>query len=1377
MNKLYLHSLLSVIFFIPLSVFAQDVVRGERPPVDLDKLPPDAYVKGRLSIKFKPAAVSFLKAIPEKNNNGLVVFGNAAVDELNRKFAVKEAKRVFETILQDKQYEARHKAWGFHLWYELEIPGDVNVVDAIKQYTALGIIETAEPEYKKILYDNNKKLAWTPADPQYANQWNYNNTGQQGGTVDADIDLPEAWDIQKGNPNVIVAVVDGGVDTTHPDLRANLWIGAGNRFGYNFVTNSNLISPYDHGCHTAGTIAAVNNNSIGVSGIAGGNGTAASGVRIMSCQVFNNSATASVSGFANAYIFSADKGAAISQNSWGYNAAPGYYEQSILDAIDYFIQNGGGTVLGGGIVIFSAGNSGVYEQDYPGAYHRVISVAATNNMDQRSDYSTYGQWVDISAPGGEINSVSARGVLSTVSVANGSYAYYQGTSMAAPHVSGVAALIISQAPGRLSNDDVKSILLTTTDNLYGVNPSFTNMLGTGRLNAFNALTKTNQVLATPAVDTPINFSASSSGCNAINLAWTKNAANNDVMIAVATDKNDLFGIPSGGYSAGNTIAGGGTVIYKGSGTAFNWTTALLDSVHYYFKIWSVTAANAYSAGKVKFIVKNGTQSPVANFIAVAGDCQASLSWTKSDGCPASEVIVAANTTNVFGIPSGNLVAGNSIAGGGTILYRGSALSYNHTGLGDSTSNFYAVWAASSSVYSIIPQIINGGSKSFIPSFTATAISSSQINLGWTKNSCFSGNVLVAYSTGNIFGNPSGIYIAGNPIIGGGVVLYIGPLSNFNHTGLVQAAMYHYRIWPIISAGVYGLSKTRSLTTMCGSGVLNLPVTDNFNYTGYNACQWDTVFVSQAGGSIRPELSLVTTGMGPVATPAEGNYMIKFNSFECYTGAQMRLVSKPIATNGNSMDVIYRWYHDNSNYTSSFYDGEGIKLQWSADGNTWNTFDTADRKPPAACNASGWKYKQATLPPAALTNPQIRIGFLFTSRYGDNCYLDSVSIFNTKLKLTDGITKAAVSEYTDAAGWTHYNDSEGERLLSIKKNGNNIGYVNQAGFGLVVGGANGFSVIANTGTNYATNPGGWRTMNRYYDLDPVTEPSANCNVRFYYTTADSMNLRSAALTLTPPVSNVNNNMFTVYKINEIAAAYNLDPAAGHTNIPKATAYNLNGFWQYGLAASPSTSNWVFGNMGSNMRYAEYIVKHFGGGGIGIGGAGQGALPVKWLSFTGKLVNNMAALQWMVSEETNVQDYEVEVSKNNEPFISAATVSPLPARSMNTYLYNYPFTETGTYYFRIKQKDLDGRYSYSIVIKIFYSKNGLIVLSPNPAKEYMEIKGAGDLTGIQLTDVLGKTVRIFTPAANNIYSLQGVSKGVYFVRIITGSLIHTQKLMIE
>src|SRR6185436_15191952 len=107
MNKFYQLLLLVTVLFLPCALISQEVIRGERPFIDLDKMPADAYVKGKLNIKFKPAAASFLQAIPDKNN-GVVAFGNTVVDALNRKFAVKDAKRVFEITLQDKQYEARH---------------------------------------------------------------------------------------------------------------------------------------------------------------------------------------------------------------------------------------------------------------------------------------------------------------------------------------------------------------------------------------------------------------------------------------------------------------------------------------------------------------------------------------------------------------------------------------------------------------------------------------------------------------------------------------------------------------------------------------------------------------------------------------------------------------------------------------------------------------------------------------------------------------------------------------------------------------------------------------------------------------------------------------------------------------------------------------------------------------------------------------------------------------------------------------------------------------------------------------------------------------------------------------------------------------------
>src|SRR5215813_11660393 len=125
MIKFHQSLVLAIVLLLSCTVFSQEAFRGERPFIDLDKIPGDSYIKGKLNIKFKPAAASFLQITPSTNNN-VVSFGNAAIDELNQKFAVKNAKKIFETTPEDKQYESRHSAWGFQLWYELELPGDVN---------------------------------------------------------------------------------------------------------------------------------------------------------------------------------------------------------------------------------------------------------------------------------------------------------------------------------------------------------------------------------------------------------------------------------------------------------------------------------------------------------------------------------------------------------------------------------------------------------------------------------------------------------------------------------------------------------------------------------------------------------------------------------------------------------------------------------------------------------------------------------------------------------------------------------------------------------------------------------------------------------------------------------------------------------------------------------------------------------------------------------------------------------------------------------------------------------------------------------------------------------------------------------------------------
>lgn len=578
------------------------IVRGERPPVNFSELSDEHYHKGVLIIKFSPELEKHLEqnqATADKD--GIVKFNISDVDKLNQQFGVTQAKQHFSSGALKNGFTARHKAWGFHLWYRLQVDEKTDIRALIEEYKNLREIEVAEPELVKVLIgsgditdyslaqatelsDNlSKGKNWQPNDPQYSNQWHYENTGQQGGTPGKDISLPEAWELEKGSPDVLVAIVDGGIDYNHNDLAGNMWPET----GFNFVTNSNTIEPHNHGTHVAGTIAAVSNNNLGVAGIAGGSGDN-DGVRLMSAQVFT---AASSGGFHLAPVYAADNGAAISQNSWGYTSA-GFYEQNVLDAIDYFNVNGGGEAMDGGITIFAAGNSDSSEDYYPGYYSGAFSVAATNNNDQKSWYSNYGSWVDISAPGGETNTVTQRGVLSTV---NGNqYAYYQGTSMACPHVSGLVALMLSAVYGEFSTEDITDILINTVDNHYATNPGFTGQMGAGRINAYNAVALSQLYLSLPS--NPTDFEAIAPDDSQIDLSWQKNENNDRVMLAYSSTGS--FGIPLVGtaYQAGDVIDGGGTVLLVDDTTSFAHTD-LNAATLYYYRIWSVTTENDYSLGR------------------------------------------------------------------------------------------------------------------------------------------------------------------------------------------------------------------------------------------------------------------------------------------------------------------------------------------------------------------------------------------------------------------------------------------------------------------------------------------------------------------------------------------------------------------------------------------------------------------------------------------------------------------------------------------------------------------------------------------------------------------------------------------------------------
>lgn len=403
--------------------------------------------------------------IEESQELGLMQTKSAGIDEMLDQLGVTSMVRLFPHA---GEYEPRTRRAGLHRWYVLTYSESVPFTKAGEGLGCLPGVEYVEPVRKVKIHQYD--------DPYYKDLWGLNNVSYPG----YDINVKPVWkDYTTGSPDVIVSVVDNGVQIDHPDLKANC-----HTEHYNAVDNTTIIYPGDHGTHVAGTIAAVGNNALGVVGIAGGDYSAGkSGVKIMSCQIFKDTPEGTISPKASsaaAIKWGADHGAVISQNSWGYvydangdgqvvgdeltNALSATISRSDKEAVDYFIKFAGcdndgnqlpDSPMKGGVVIFAAGNDNI-ANGAPAEYDKVIAVGSIAVNGYKSSFSNYGPWVDLAAPGTNI--------LSTVT--GGKYAWLDGTSMACPHVSGVAALVVSHfgGPG-FTNEMLKEKLLS------GANPT------------------------------------------------------------------------------------------------------------------------------------------------------------------------------------------------------------------------------------------------------------------------------------------------------------------------------------------------------------------------------------------------------------------------------------------------------------------------------------------------------------------------------------------------------------------------------------------------------------------------------------------------------------------------------------------------------------------------------------------------------------------------------------------------------------------------------------------------------------------------------------------------------------------------------------------
>lgn len=581
-------------------------------------------VQGKLLFYVEEGSVAQLEAAASASATGI-----SQIDAVASQIGATSISQVFNM----KVNAELKRELGMDRWFAIEFSKDVDLDVAAKQLAAVANVERVEfstivkapnvdePEIVEVADMSTTRAGEYPNDPSFGAQWSLINKGNTSATpgtegyifpgarAGVDINVVPAWELSKGNSDVIVAIVDNGVDYTHEDLKANMLVNEAELngvegvdddengyvddvYGYNFYTNTPVISfGNGHGTHVAGTVAAVSNNGVGVAGVAGGTG-AGDGVRLLCCQMLSDVDTAySEAGYdsaAKAIEYAADRGAVIANNSWGNDPGMFVNDNSFevnmslrYIAFKYFMTKKNHPALDGGILIFAAGNEKAPMAGYPGAYSEYISVTSIGPNGLPATYTNYGPGCNIAAPGGLYytnqysHAMRSGCILSTLP--GNKYGYMQGTSMATPHVTGIAALALSYASDMgkcYTADQFKTMLLTSVNNLdyylTGDYAAYAGKMGTGTIDAYRAMMAVRGISCVPVMageEAVINLTALVADGNTQFKTLEDIIISDDVRKRLGIKNETIFGDdliltcenPGGGVISVVMVAGGDTI--------------------------------------------------------------------------------------------------------------------------------------------------------------------------------------------------------------------------------------------------------------------------------------------------------------------------------------------------------------------------------------------------------------------------------------------------------------------------------------------------------------------------------------------------------------------------------------------------------------------------------------------------------------------------------------------------------------------------------------------------------------------------------------------------------------------------------------------------